>query len=130
MNDNIDYRTDQRPDHADFALLWRAAWGHDWNGDLDRILERSLGYICAYEGNTLVGYINIAWDGGVHAFLLDPSVHPSHQRHGIGSDLVRRAIDLARDRGAEWLHVDYEPGLDAFYKAAGFQETTAGVIRL
>src|SRR5690606_29650973 len=113
MNDNIDYRTDQRPDHADFALLWRAAWGHDWNGDLDRILERSLGYICAYEGNTLVGYINIAWDGGVHAFLLDPSVHPSHQRHGIGSDLVRRAIDLARDRGAEWLHVDYEPGLDA-----------------
>ena len=130
MNDNIDYRTDQRPDLADFVLLWRAAWGHDWSGDLDGILDRSLGHLCAYDGETLVGYVNIAWDGGSHAFLLDPCVHPWHRHHGIGSALVRHAIDLARQRGADWLHVDYEPHLDAFYKAAGFRDTKAGVIRL
>lgn len=130
MNDNIDYRTDQRPDHADFAMLWRAAWGADFRGDLDRILEHSLGFICAYEGGALVGYVNIAWDGGVHAFLLDPCVDPSRRSRGIGSDLVRHAIDLARQRGAEWLHVDFEPQLEAFYQAAGFRETKAGLIKL
>ncbi len=130
MNDNIDYRIDPYPDHAAFAILWQAAWGHEWSGDLDRILSRSLGHVCAYDGDTLVGYVNIASDGGAHAFLLDPCVHPSHRRHGIGSDLVRHAIDLSRERGAHWLHVDYEPHLEAFYKACGFRDTKAGLVRL
>jgi len=130
MNDNVEFRTDPRPPEHVFAPLMRDAWGADWTGDLDSILDRSLVHVGAYEGETLIGYVNVAWDGGVHAFLLDPTVHPSHRRRGIGSGLVKRAIEIARDRGATWMHVDYEPHLDSFYKSCGFRDTTAGVLKL
>lgn len=83
-----------------------------------------------YEGERLVGFVNLAWDGGVHAFLLDTTVHPYFARRGIGTALVRHAIEAARGRGVEWIHVDYEPHLSGFYAACGFQPTAAGLINL
>jgi GNAT superfamily N-acetyltransferase len=72
----------------------------------------------------------VAWDGGAHAFLLDPTVDPSMRRKGVGTALVRSAAQSARDSGAEWLHVDYEPQLEEFYVACGFSLTKAGLMRL
>jgi ribosomal protein S18 acetylase RimI-like enzyme len=74
--------------------------------------------------------VNVAWDGGSHAFLLDTSVLPDFRRQGVATILVRRATELARERGADWLHVDCEPHLEAFYRGCGFRETAAGLIRL
>jgi len=130
MNDNVEITVDPGPSEAHFSALWLASWGEEWTGDLARILERSLAHLGAYDEGALVGYINIAWDGCAHAFLLDPMVHPDYRHRGIGSTLVRHATDLARQRGARWLHVDYEPHLDGFYKACGFRPTTAGLIAL
>ncbi|MER7011924.1 GNAT family N-acetyltransferase [Saccharopolyspora sp. NPDC000359] len=79
----------------------------------------------------LVGFTNVAWDGGDHAFLLDPKVRPEHQRGGIGTELVRRAAEGAARAGFTWLHVDFEPQLRGFYFAAcGFRPTEAGLIAL
>jgi GNAT superfamily N-acetyltransferase len=86
--------------------------------------------VCAFDAARLVGFVNLATDGDAHAFLLDPTVDPDYQRRGIGTELVRRAADLARERGCTWLHVDYEPALAAFYQAAGFRDSAAGVMRL
>jgi GNAT superfamily N-acetyltransferase len=88
------------------------------------------GWVCATDGARLVGFVNVAWDGGAHAFLLDTSVHPDYQRRGIGTALVREAIALARVGSAEWLHVDYEEGLEPFYRGCGFQSTPAGLLYL
>jgi GNAT superfamily N-acetyltransferase len=130
MNDNVEFRIDPRPPEHAFAPLWRAAWGSEWKGNLEAILERSLVHVGAFEGEKLVGYVNVAWDGGAHAFLLDPTVHPGHQRRGIGTGLVHRAIEISRERGAKWMHVDYEPHLDSFYKSCGFRPSAAGVMPL
>lgn len=78
----------------------------------------------------LVGFINVATDGGVHAFLLDTTVHPNFQRQGIGTRLVTIATARARDRGMVWLHVDFEPHLAGFYRGCGFSPTGAGLLRL
>ncbi len=78
----------------------------------------------------LVGYVNVATDGSGHAFLLDPTVHKDVQRRGLGTLLVERATELSRQRGGQYMHVDYEPHLDGFYKACGFKPTLAGLIRL
>ena len=91
--------------------------------------ERSLAWVCAHEGETLVGYVNVAWDGGEHAFLLDTTVHPAHRRRGIGLALVERAVRAADARHVAWIHVDYEPGLETFYTKAGFRRTVAGLMR-
>lgn len=127
---DIAYRLDPFPSEEELSPLWRAAWGDEWSGDLAFILTRSLTHACAYAGNRTVGYVNVAWDGGVHAFLLDTTVDPEFQRRGIAKELVRQVAEAARARGAHWLHVDYEPHLEAFYAACGFRPTAAGLIRL
>ena len=127
---SITIRIDPHPDETAFAELWSAAWGTGWTGGLEGVLARSLVHLCAYDGERLIGYVNVAWDGGIHAFLLDPTVHPDFRRRGLGTRLVREAIALARERGAHWMHVDYEPELDHFYRACGFRPTAAGVIEL
>jgi GNAT superfamily N-acetyltransferase len=111
------------------------AFGHellerDWLGQFER---HSLGWVCGKEADgRLVGIANVAWDGGLHAFLLDVAVAPELQRRGVGSELVARAIDRARAAGCEWLHVDFEgEELRHFYfDVCGFEPTAAGVLRL
>lgn len=120
------------PAVSDEALngLFRAAWPEHRERGFQEILFRSLGWVCAFEGDRLVGFVNLAWDGGEHAFLLDTTVHPDRQRKGIGSGLVRRAAELAGAKGVRWLHVDFEPRLSGFYGRCGFRPTSAGLIRL
>lgn len=126
----IAYRLDPFPTDAELARIWGPAWGEPWTGKLQDMLPRSIVHAGAYDGDRLVGYVNVAWDGGGHAFLLDPTVDVGYQRRGIARELIRRVAEAARQRGAEWLHVDYEPHLDSFYKACGFRPTAAGLIRL
>lgn len=105
-----------------------------WSGHVERafapVLARSLAFIGVFASERLIGFANIATDGGAHAFLLDPTVDPAYQRQGIGSTLVRMATEISRSHGCEWLHVDYEPRLASFYQRAGFASTAAGVMHL
>ncbi|NKL10237.1 GNAT family N-acetyltransferase [Rhizobium leguminosarum] len=126
----LDLRIDPFPSAAELNALFSAAWGSPHNRDFTPILSRSLAHIGAYQDDRLVGFVNVAWDGGIHAFILDTSVHPDMQRQGIATRLVREATQVARERGAEWLHVDFEPHLTGFYRACGFRPTEAGLIKL
>lgn len=100
----------------------------DWQAQVRR---HSLGWVCARDADRLVGFVNVAWDGGVHAFVLDTMVAVDARRRGVGQALVAIAIREARAAGCEWLHVDFDPHLRSFYFAAcGFTPTDAGVIRL
>ena len=119
---------------ADLGPLFQAAWGDPGEGSYEPVLARSLTYVAAYHaayhGERLVGFVNVAWDGGIHAFLLDTTVHPEVQRRGIGRELVRRAAQEASALGCHWLHVDFEPHLEGFYHGCGFRATRAGLIDL
>ena len=73
----------------------------------------------------------MAWDGGVHAFVLDTLVETTLRRHGIGRGLLEVAVRESRSAGCEWLHVDFEDDLGDFYVGAcGFTPTPAGLIAL
>jgi ribosomal protein S18 acetylase RimI-like enzyme len=78
-----------------------------------------------------VGFVNVAWDGDVHFFLLDTTVHPQRQRKGIGQRLVEEAIEACRGHG-EWLHVDADEELmTGFYeRRCGFDRTAGGLLDL
>lgn len=115
---------------ADLNALRAASWEGAQTGDWEPVLAHSLGWVCATDGARLVGFVNVAWDGGVHAFLLDTAVHRDYQRRGVGTALVREAAALAHDGGAEWLHVDYEDDLGPFYRGCGFRPTPAGLLYL
>src|SRR5262245_3652734 len=100
----------------------------DWEGLVER---HSLGWVCARHRDNLVGFLNVPWDGGVHAFILDTIVAMDARRKGIGRQLVAVAEAEARAAGCEWLHVDFDDNLRAFYfDACGFTPTNAGLIAL
>lgn len=107
-----------------------AAWPSHQPTEFGAQLSHSLAYLGAFSDTQLVGYVNLAWDGGIHAFLLDTTVHPAFQGRGIGRQLVQAALEAACARGIHWVHVDYEPDLKGFYAACGFQPTEAGLARL
>ncbi|MET9237191.1 GNAT family N-acetyltransferase [Streptomyces cellulosae] len=62
----------------------------DWRG---RLARHSLGWVCARDRGELVGFVNVAWDGGVHAFLLDTVVARRCRGGGVGTSLVRLAAE-------------------------------------
>ena len=128
--EEVTYRISPPVDNTELNALFAAAWQNHAPRDFRPVLRRSLIYVCACMGDTLVGFVNVAWDGGIHAFLLDTTVHPAHGRRGIGRRLVALAAAEAQARGMEWLHVDYEPHLEPFYRACGFGPTAAGLIHL
>jgi GNAT superfamily N-acetyltransferase len=99
----------------------------------DQVRPHSLGWVTARLGDgALVGFVNVAWDGADHAFLVDTKTRPDRQRRGIGTAVVRLAALRARDAGCEWLHVDFESRYRSFYlEACGFAGTdNAGLIHL
>jgi ribosomal protein S18 acetylase RimI-like enzyme len=57
--------------------------------DWERLLrEHSLGWVCARQADTLVGFVKVAWDGARHAFVLDSLVTADARRHGLGTQLI------------------------------------------
>ena len=92
----------------------------DWVAQVER---HSLGWVTARDGDLLVGFVNVAWDGAIHAFILDTLVAATHLRHGIATELVGVTTDQARSAGCEWLH-------ELYFGACGFTPTNAGLIPL
>jgi len=111
-------------DNAELNALHAEGFEHrvladDWWGQVNR---HSLGWVCMRQSGRLIGFVNVAWDGAVHAFLLDTLV---------ATALVREAVQRARAAGCEWLHVDFDPHLRDFYwKHCSFRPTDAGLIAL
>ncbi|HCU48635.1 MAG TPA: GNAT family N-acetyltransferase [Micromonosporaceae bacterium] len=96
-----------------------------------QVTRHSLGWVCARESGELVGFVNVAWDGAIHAFVLDTLVTARVRRRGVGTQLVAVAARESRAAKCEWLHVDFDDHLRPFYfDACGFTPTNAGLIAL
>jgi GNAT superfamily N-acetyltransferase len=102
----------------------------EWNW-VRLVDQHSLGWVVAREDGELVGFVNVVWDGLVHAWIQDTMVAAKAERRGIGKQLVGVARDAARDAGCEYLHVDFDDDLKPFYyDACGFRRTNGGLIAL
>ena len=117
---------------AELVTLTQSHGGASEAGWWNRIRPHSLGWVSARaDDGRLVGFVNVAWDGGDHAFLIDTKVHPDYQRRGIGTELARIAARQAKDAGCEWMEVDFGDHLSSFYyDACGFLPTQAGLLHL
>src|SRR5689334_7603134 len=128
--DGVQYEASPVLANDELNALWSAAWPDHESRDFAPVLVRSLVYIVARREGRLIGFVNVAWDGDEHGFLLDPTVDPAYHRRGIGSELVRRAAAVATARNLKWLHVDFVPELTEYYTKSGFRPTGAGLMRL
>jgi ribosomal protein S18 acetylase RimI-like enzyme len=120
-------------DNAELNALHAEAFAHplleiDW---ASQVKVHSLGWVIARDSGELVGFVNVAWDGDVHAFILDTIVSLSRRRQGIGRRLIAVAAAEARAAGCEWLHVDFDEEYRPFYlEACGFKASPAGLMAL
>jgi GNAT superfamily N-acetyltransferase len=139
------------PDVLDPALVveWRGGFGDDEVNALHAeafetrvftsaewpwrtlVARHSLGWVVARRAGRLVGFVNVIWDGSAHAWLQDVMVAADERHRGIGEQVVDLARDRAAAAGCEWLHVDFDDDLAAFYlDRCGFRRTSAGLIAL
>lgn len=120
-------------DNQELNALHAEAFAHailemDW---ISQVKAHSLGWVTARDAGELVGFVNVAWDGQIHAFILDTIVRVSRRRQGIGARLIAVAVAEARAAGCEWLHVDFDEEHRRFYlDACGFEPTPAGLMAL
>lgn len=126
----VSFVVDPYPSDSEMADLWMSAWGTAGPTTFANVLSRSLAHVGAYDSERLVEFVNLAWDGGAHAFVLDTCVRQDWQRRRIGTGLVATAVNVARRKEVEWLHVDFEEHLTEFYRGCGFRDSRAGVLRL
>jgi GNAT superfamily N-acetyltransferase len=132
MTSEIEFEWRGEISDAELVALTESYGGNSEVGWWDRIRPHSLGWVTArFPDGAAAGFVNVAWDGGDHAFLIDTKVRSDFQRQGIGTDLVRIATRHAKQAGCEWLHVDFRADLRTFYlDACGFATTDAGLIAL
>lgn len=115
--------------HAD-AFGTRVFDESEWNWR-ELTARHSLGWVIARQGDALVGFVNVIWDGLVHAWIQDLMVSGERRRSGVGVGLVHVARDSAARAGCEWLHVDFDDDLREFYvEACGFELTAGGLMPL
>ena len=79
-------------------------------------------FLVAEEEDVAVGMIRGAYDGS-RAIIYLASVHPDHQRRGIGRALVLEIADRFKKRGANSIAV-IVPGDAVFWKKMRFRQTT------
>lgn len=100
----------------------------DWSQLLAR---HSLGWVAAREGTRLVGFVNVVWDGFMHAWIQDTMVAGEARNQGVGTQMIRIVRSECERSGCVWLHADFDEDLRPFYlNSCGFTPTSAGLIRL
>jgi ribosomal protein S18 acetylase RimI-like enzyme len=79
-------------------------------------------FLVAEAGEQVVGMIRGTYDGS-RAIIYLASVHPDHQRQGIGRSLVIEVARRFKERGARSIAV-IVPGDVSFWKKMKFRQTT------
>jgi GNAT superfamily N-acetyltransferase len=111
------------PDEVNAAYAW-VEWPQREPWRIEAV-SRSCTWLIAREaGAELRGIARILDDGGLHASLWDVIVHPDHQRRGIGSALVRAALDRCADR--RLVAIVSTPAAVPFFAALGFVTESHG----
>jgi GNAT superfamily N-acetyltransferase len=115
--------------HAEaFATRVFDASEWDWVALTDR---HSMGWTTARLDGQLVGFVNVVWDGLVHAWIQDVMVAATARNRGIATAMIDRVRSEVTAAGCEWLHVDFDEELaDLYIGSCGFERTSAGILRL
>ncbi len=127
MPDSVDYRVGDRLDVDTAIDLYRASTLgerrpiHD-REQIARMLAGANLLVSAWEGKELVGIARSLTDWAYATYLSDLAVRASHQRGGIGTELVARTRDAAPRAAVILLAA---PASVEYYPKIGFERHPA-----
>lgn len=105
--------------------VWQDSWREDV---LERAIDsaRDLAFV-AHEDGRIVGFAS-AHDVGFRAYLSELAVSESHQRKGIGAQLVHRVEAELAARRCAVLIADIYPPAEPFYRELGWRPPKATLL--
>jgi GNAT superfamily N-acetyltransferase len=96
--------------------------GHD-PASAELALANTLFCVCAMDEEEVIGLGRIVGDGAISLLLTNIMVRPSHQRRGIGTDIVQELLTCVEELPHRniVLEVAPLPGSQEFYESLGFK---------
>ena len=88
---------------------------------LEQALSHSLVIYLALDGDAVVGLIRLVGDGFSSVFVQDLIVLPSYQRQGIGSSLMKDALEDFKEAYQVQLATEQTEKNVGFYRSMGFE---------
>ena len=88
---------------------------------LEQSLSHSLVIYLALDGDAVVGLIRLVGDGFSSVFVQDLIVLPSYQRQGIGSSLMKQALEDFKEAYQVQLATEQTEKNVGFYRSMGFE---------
>ena len=88
---------------------------------LEQALSHSLVIYVALDGDAVVGLIRLIGDGFSSIFVQALIVLPSYQRQGIGSSLMKEALEDYKDAYQVQLVIEQTEKNVGFYRSLGFE---------
>jgi GNAT superfamily N-acetyltransferase len=105
-----------------------AGWPHPPTAHaLHRALARSTTCVLAREGEQVVGFVNALSDGALAAYLPLLEVRSDHRGRGIGTELVRRVLDVLSD--VYMVDVVCDDSVVPFYERLGLTRLNGMALR-
>lgn len=89
-------------------------------------LKQSYFYICCYEEDKLIGFLDVVSNGVTDAYIQDVMVSPKYQGKGIGTALINKAINKLKEDNIYMISVIFEESLLSFYNKFGFNTMLSG----
>ena len=88
---------------------------------LEQALSHSLAIYVALYGDAVVGLIRLVGDGFSSVLVQDLIVLPSYQRQGIGSSLMKQALENFKEAYQVQLVTEQTERTLGFYRSMGFE---------
>lgn len=106
-------------DFTELSELYRIApLGDKPPAALATVFGNSMFATFAYHDGALVAVGRGLADGLDCTYICDVAVHPDHQGHGLGAEVIRRLLALAKGHRKIILYAN--PGTEPFYARLGF----------
>jgi ribosomal protein S18 acetylase RimI-like enzyme len=107
------------------ALYHAAPLGNKNAKDLKTAFTNSRYRCLVREGGRLVGAGRALADGADCSYICDVALLPTHQRRGLGTQIVERLLDLSK--GHRKIILYSVPGKEGFYRKFGFNRMTTAM---
>jgi len=124
----LQYITNPELKIEDVAALRNAVGWETRAEKLKKIIGFTYMTVACFDGDHLIGFVDVISDGVDDALVRNLIVHPSYQRRGIALVLLKRVIEKIKADQVKTINVLFEPELIELYHKAGFSIIQGGII--
>jgi N-acetylglutamate synthase-like GNAT family acetyltransferase len=124
----LNYQVNPKIKARELARLRKAVGWDSREDKLEKIIGSTYLSVACYNGESLVGFVDVLSDGVDDALIRSLMVDPRYQRKGIGLELLNMVTSRIKADQIKTVNVLFEPKLSSFYRKAGFRMVSGGLI--